>query len=159
MSESNQEQQPEEEPKESQSTSSDGTQNDGSEPNEHNSASDEKNKPTEKKPRMTDAERLVHLKQKLKKIADAERTVRGRLRKSDNKELAKLKVVLGDCCLRYIGGSPKPANADGLVKMLRGRVSDCNKEWLTINLDRLLVRHATPPQEGGDTNGESPSQV
>ena len=123
------------------------------EPSENKPAADNNNQPEKsKKPRKTDAEQLVELQKKLKKIADMTRKVKARAGKKGDKDLVKLKIVIGDSCLNYIYKAD-PEHANRLVAVIRKSVSDCNREWLNSHFKPLLALHAKPKPNKDDANG------
>ena len=133
--------------------------NNGSEPGETTPAAGNNNNPTKgKKPRRTDAEMLADLKQKLGAVVAKHRQVKDRLEKKRDKELVKLKIVIGDSSLNYLKTVGNPENAKRLIDLLRRSAIVRDKNWIEENFDRLVKEHTGPKPTQDDANGESPSQ-
>jgi hypothetical protein len=133
--------------------------NNGSEPAEIQPAADENNNnPAKaKKPRRTDAELLADLKQKLGAVVAKQRQVKDRLEKKRDKELVKLKLVIGEASLVYLKSVWNTDQAKRLVDMVRRCAIDRDKSWLTEHFARLLKEHAAPKPRQDVANGDSPS--
>jgi hypothetical protein len=133
--------------------------NNGSEPGETTPAAGNNNNPAKaKKPRRTDAELLADLKQKLGAVVAKQRQVKDRLEKKRDKELVKLKLVIGEASLVYLKSVWNTDQAKRLVDMVRRCAIDRDKSWLTEHFARLLKEHAAPTPRQDDANGGSPPQ-
>jgi hypothetical protein len=139
-------------------TPAQGDDKNGSEPGEPTPAAANNNNPAKgKKPRRTDAEILRSLQKKLGEVAIKEREVKGRLEKARNKELVKLKLVIGDSSLNYLKTVGNPEHAKRLIDLLRRSAIVRDKNWVKENFDRLIKEHTDPKPNQDDANGESPS--
>ena len=138
-------------------TPAQGDNKNGSEPGETTPAVVNNNNPAKgKKPRRTDAEILRSLQKKLGEVAIKEREVKGRLEKARNKELVKLKIVMGHASLNYLKTVWNTELEMKFVDMVRKHAPDCDKSWLTEDFARLLKEHAGPKPRQDVANGGSP---
>lgn len=135
-----------------------GDNNNGSEPGETKPAAEENRTPANgKKHRRTDAELLADLKKKLGKVVEKQRKVTGRIEEKRDKELVKLKLVIGDASLNYLKSVGNPEHAKRLIDMLRRYSLKRDTSWVAENFDRLVKEHTGPKPTQDDANGETPS--
>jgi hypothetical protein len=131
--------------------------NTGSESGEKQPAADLNNNQGNRKKRRLDTEILAELRKKIEEIAAKQRRVKDRLEKVQEKELLKLKLVIGDACLNYLKTFKNPENAKRFDDALRKCVNERDKTWCSLHYNRLIKEQTKPKYNQDEANGESPS--
>lgn len=135
-----------------------GDNKNGSEPGETKPAAEKNNNPAKgKKPRRTDTELFAILQEEGRKVAAKQRKLKDRLEKKRDKELVKLRLVIGDASLNYLKTCGNPEHAKRLIDLLRRCAIDRDKNWVKENFDRLIKEHTDPKAKQDVANGDSPS--
>ncbi len=139
-------------------TPAQGDNKNGSEPGETTPAAENNNNPAkDKKPRRTDAEIYAILQQKIGKVVEKQRKVKDRLEEKRDKELVKLKIVMGHAALNYLKTVWNTELEKKFVDMIRKYALDRDKSWFAEHFDRLIKEHTDPKAKQDVANGDSPS--
>jgi hypothetical protein len=132
-------------------------ENNGSESGDIKPTADENNHKGNRKKRRPDAEILANLQKQIEKIAAKQRLVKNRHEKLRDKELIKLKLVIGGACLNQTKNVGTAENTKKLNDLINKHVLVCDKSWHSQHFNRLFKEHTTPKSDEGDANGVSPS--